>query len=96
MRRFFCGESEYQSLALNGNEISLWRRIIFGYLFLPVLLTGLIVVCLLPEIQKFLIDQMGSIVVVIIALTIIFFLTTIILFRMSLHFLFFKPEENFL
>ena len=96
MRRFFCGESEYQSLALNGNEISLWRRIIFGYLFLPLILTTLNVFYLLPETQKFLVDQMGSIIIVIIALTILFFITSVLLIRLSLHFLFPRSEETFL
>jgi hypothetical protein len=94
MCRFFCGEPEYQSFALNSDGISLWRRIIFGYLFLPVIVTGLIIFYLRPETVKFLVDQMGSLVIVILTLSILNFITLILLFRTSLHFLFPPRDET--
>lgn len=95
MRRFFCGESEYRNLSRDDREISLWRRIVFGYLFLPLILTLLIILVLVPDFNRFLIDQLGSPVVIIVVLAIFNFVLTVLLYRTSIHCLYYRADDLF-
>lgn len=94
MQRFFCGDSEYLAVFRSGSNVSFGRKIIFGYLFLPVFLTLLGVVFLVPEFSQFMLDTLGSIWMIMFIYSILSMSFGVIFLRMSLHFLFPAPSMD--